>query len=152
MSVNTCFSWPKGRALTKKDDPVPISSAFRCPRSLQILPIIAALVLMLAPVGAQAYELVMFDKAGCVWCARWEREVGYNYASTDEARIAPLRRADIRDQDRIGLDLVEPITYTPTFVLSDRGVEIGRITGYQGEETFWGTLDGMLRDDRQPRR
>ena len=55
---------------------------------------------------------------------------------------------DIRDQQRLQLE--EPVLYTPTFVLADHGVEIGRITGYQSEGAFWGDLDNMLQ--RGPRR
>jgi thioredoxin-related protein len=113
---------------------------------------LAVIFLALASIRADAYELVMFGKAGCVWCARWEREVGQIYPAQEEGRIAPLQRVDIRDQGRIGLDLEEPVVYTPTFVLSENGVEIGRITGYQGEDMFWGTLGDMLRQGRPRRR
>ena len=91
----------------------------------------------------------MYDKAGCVWCARFDRDIGRNYQRSDEGRLAPLRRIDIRDQQRSDVELDEPVIYTPTFVLSDdEGVEVGRITGYQGEEEFWGRLDALL--DRLP--
>jgi thioredoxin-related protein len=100
----------------------------------------------LAPVTARALELVMYDKAGCVWCNRFERDIGRRYSSIDVSRDAPLRRVDIHDQRRSGVDLEEPVLYTPTFVLADdNGAEIGRITGYQGEEAFWANLDDLLR-------
>ena len=35
---------------------------------------------------------------------------------------------------------IRGIIYTPTFVLVDDGEEVGRITGYAGEEFFWGLL------------
>ncbi len=82
----------------------------------------------------------------------WEREVGRVYPQAEEGRIAPLRRVDIHDQRQVGLDLEEPVIYTPTFVLSsDDGVEIGRITGYQNDDMFWGTLDDLLRQNRARR-
>ena len=37
------------------------------------------------------------------------------------------------------------ILYTPTFVLMDQGAEVGRITGYAGEEFFWGLLGVELK-------
>jgi thioredoxin-related protein len=98
--------------------------------------------------AANAFELVMFGRPGCVWCARWEREVAPAYPRAEIGRLAPVRRMDIRDQRRSGISLEEPVIYTPTFVLSDNGVEIGRITGYQNEQMFWGTLDSLLQRGR----
>jgi thioredoxin-related protein len=34
--------------------------------------------------------------------------------------------------------------YTPTFVLVDKGKEIGRIRGYPGESFFWGLLSVII--------
>jgi len=121
----------------------------RSPRPAARVLFLAVSVLLtatLAPVTARALELVMYDKAGCVWCNRFERDIGRRYSSIDVSRDAPLRRVDIHDQRRSGIDLEEPVLYTPTFVLADdNGAEIGRITGYQGEEAFWANLDDLLR-------
>lgn len=92
---------------------------------------------------AQAAELVMFEQAGCVYCQRWEREVGSLYERTDEARALPLRRVDIRDQKMSGIALASPVRFTPTFVVADNGREIGRITGYSNDNAFWGLLDAL---------
>jgi hypothetical protein len=103
------------------------------------------LLAVAAPGVASALELVLYDKPGCVWCARFERDIGRRYSGLEVSRIAPLRRVDIHDQRRSGVGLAEPVIYTPTFVLADEdGEEIGRITGYQGEEGFWANLDGLL--------
>jgi thioredoxin-related protein len=118
------------------------------------LPALALLLLsllVLCPTQASALEVLMFGKVGCTWCARFEREVGQRYQSTEEARDAALLRADIRDQRTVGVDLQEPIVYTPTFVVVDDGIEIGRITGYQNEGQFWANLDDILTRAR-PRR
>ena len=93
---------------------------------------------------AQGAELVMFEQGGCVYCKRWDRDVGSVYIKTDEAKVAPLRRVDIRDQKMSGIKLTEPIRYTPTFVLTDEGREIGRITGYISDDSFWGLLGGLI--------
>jgi hypothetical protein len=134
---------------------VPVSPALRFFHpirfSLPAFAVLALLFIVLAPIRASALELVMFGKVGCVWCARWEREIGPIYPGAEEGRLAPLRRVDIRDQRRAGVDLEEPVLYTPTFVLSEGGVEIGRITGYQSEATFWARLDDMLPARRQRR-
>jgi hypothetical protein len=93
---------------------------------------------------ADAAELVMFVDAGCPWCARWDREVGEAYAHSDEGRIAPLRRIDISAARRSGLRLASAVTVTPTFVLVERDVEVGRITGYPGPDFFWGMLGELI--------
>ncbi len=86
----------------------------------------------------------MFERAGCVWCARFEAEIAPIYAKTDESRAAPLRRVD-RDRplppDLAGID---PGAFTPTFVVLKEGREIGRIRGYPGDAFFFGLLDRIL--------
>lgn len=100
--------------------------------------------LLLAVRPAAAAELVMFDRAGCPWCLRWEREIGPIYPLTDEGRRAPLRRVSLERPLPPGLDLRAPVFYSPTFVLFDGGREIGRITGYAGEDAFWGLLKPLM--------
>jgi thioredoxin-related protein len=95
------------------------------------------------PGVASASELVMFEQAGCVYCQRWDRDVGALYDRTDEAKALPLRRVDIRDQKASGIALAAPVRYTPTFVVVDNGREIGRITGYSNDNAFWGLLDAL---------
>lgn len=92
---------------------------------------------------ARASELVMFEQGGCVWCQRWDREVGPVYDKTAEARALPLRRVDIQSQKASGITLASPVRYTPTFVVVDNGREIGRITGYSNDDAFWGLLDAL---------
>lgn len=93
---------------------------------------------------AQALELLMFERSGCPWCARWDKEVAPVYALTPEGARAPLRRVNLdRGQPRdIALD--PPVRFTPTFVLIDGDREIGRITGYMNDATFWGLLTKMI--------
>jgi len=95
---------------------------------------------LLWPACAFASELVMFERAGCPWCQRWDREVGVTYAKTSEARRLPLRRVDIHSGSTGGIVLASPVRYTPTFVVVDDGREVGRITGYINDESFWGLL------------
>lgn len=95
------------------------------------------------PAFASASELVMFEQAGCVYCQRWERDVGTLYDRTDEARVLPLRRVDIQNQKTSGIALTSPVRFTPTFVVVDQGREVGRITGYSNDTAFWGLLDAL---------
>jgi len=110
---------------------------------------LAALVVgatMLSGGCAVAAELVVFERVGCPFCARFEAEIGGIYAKTDEGARAPLRRVDIGAPRPADLEGVEVGAFTPTFVLMDEGREKGRIRGYPGDEFFWMQLDGLLRD------
>ncbi len=89
---------------------------------------------------SDASELLMFERDGCVWCQRWDREVGAIYDKTAEAKVLPLRRIDIGREKATGVILASPVRYTPTFVVVDNGREVGRITGYIGDDAFWGLL------------
>lgn len=95
-------------------------------------------------VPASAAELVMFERSGCVWCQRWEREIGSIYPRTEEGRIAPLRHVSLDRGPPKGLTLVEPVFFSPTFVLMDGDREVGRITGYIGDDAFWGLLSVLI--------
>lgn len=109
--------------------------------------LLAALVIVFVPVLAvgQAQqargELVMFERQGCVWCAQWDREIAPIYPKTGEAKLFPLRRVDLDKDKPTSLQLAQPIHFTPTFVLAVCGREAGRITGYPGDDHFWGLLD-----------
>ena len=103
-----------------------------------------------APMAAIAAELVMFTRDGCPWCARFEREVAPVYALTAEGRQAPLQRVEVRPGGSRIPGLKEAVIAAPTFVLMDEGREIGRITGYAGDDAFWGLLGKMLADIDKP--
>jgi thioredoxin-related protein len=103
------------------------------------------------PVSARAAELLMFERDGCVWCQRWDHDVGPIYGKTDEAKLLPLRRINIDTQANQNVELTAPVRYTPTFVVSDHGREIGRITGYISDDAFWGLLGTFLPKIQTPR-
>ncbi len=104
---------------------------------------LAFLAIGLLPTQSAAAELLMFESGGCVWCMRWDRDVGTIYGKTAEAKILPLRRIDIGRQSSSGVTLTAPIRYTPTFVIVDQGREVGRITGFINDDSFWGLLDAL---------
>ena len=108
-------------------------------RALLALPLFAAA----RPALAAPRELVMFDRPGCPWCLRWDREVGAIYPRTAEGRTAPLRRVDLAAAAAESW-LAAPARFTPTFVLRDPAGERGRITGYAGDDAFWGLLGALL--------
>lgn len=108
----------------------------------------AALGLMLAvqPLAAAAERsLLMFERDGCSYCKRWDAEIAPAYPRTAEGQAAPLVRLDIHDPLPEGVTLTgrAPV-FTPTFVLTDAGTEVGRIEGYAGDEFFWVMLAQML--------
>ena len=112
---------------------------------LRALMSVAALALSLSSwASARAAELLMFETRGCPWCAAWHREVGSGYARSTEGQRAPLRRLDLADTEKAGVTFATPITASPTFVLVDKGREIGRITGYPGADFFWGLLAPLV--------
>lgn len=90
--------------------------------------------------------LVMVEEAGCIWCARWNKDIAPIYPKTTEGNAAPLRRLDIRADTPDGMTFARRLTYTPTFVLMHNGQELGRIEGYPGEDFFWGLLGQMLEE------
>lgn len=107
-------------------------------------PLLAA-ALLAAPVSVAAdVVLVMAEEDGCYWCAKWNQEVGGEYAITAEGRAAPLRRIDIHEDTPPGLEFEGRLVYTPTFVLMQDGREVSRLEGYPGEDFFWPLLQQML--------
>lgn len=82
----------------------------------------------------------MFASPGCGWCQRFDYEIGNIYPKTEEGRFAPLRRVDIRNASSSEWSLAMQVRYSPTFVLIENGREVGRITGYSGDDMFWAQL------------
>lgn len=97
-----------------------------------------------ARISAYAAELVMFERAGCTWCQRWSEEIGPIYPKTAEGALAPLRHISLDAGVPAEFRFDPPVRYTPTFVLVDKGREVGRITGYMNDEAFWGLLGALL--------
>ncbi len=109
-------------------------------------------LLTLLPASGRAAELIMVDQPGCIWCARFDQQVGAVYPKTEEGRLAPLRRLDIRSKELRDLKLTTAVRYTPTFILIDQDREIGRITGFQSDDTFWGLFGKLIKKLDAPAR
>lgn len=108
---------------------------------------VLALVLILlgaASRPAGAAELLMLEQPGCTWCARFNAEIAPAWPKTAEGRRASLRRVDITEKWPIDLADVQKERFTPTFVLMDEGVEVGRLRGYVGDEFFWFAIGELL--------
>jgi hypothetical protein len=102
---------------------------------------LAAAVLLGSP--GDAAELVMYRRAGCPWCQAWDREIGPVYGKTDIGRRLPVRLVAL-EGERPPVSLKSPIIYSPTFVVVEQGVELGRIEGYPGQDFFWGLLERLV--------
>lgn len=114
------------------------------PARLTSVAALAFVLMPLQPISALAAELVMFERAGCAWCARFNAEIAPIYSNTDESRSAPLRRIDLDHPVPADLVGIDAGPFTPTFVVVDRGREIGRIRGYPGDAFFFGLLNRIL--------
>ncbi len=93
---------------------------------------------------SDAAELVMFESHGCPRCLMWHREIGPIYPKTPESKVAPLRRIILSKDMPLDISLASPVVATPTFVLVENGKEVGRLTGYKDEASFWGLLGVLL--------
>ncbi|WP_061020936.1 hypothetical protein [Bradyrhizobium sp. CCH5-F6] len=100
--------------------------------------------LALAATSSRAAELVMFERSGCLWCARFNAEIAPIYDRTEESQAAPLRRVDLGAPLPADLAGIDPGAFTPTFVVVKEGREIGRIRGYPGNAYFFGLLNRIL--------
>ncbi len=95
--------------------------------------------------AAAETRLVMAEAEGCMWCEKWEAQIGPIYPKTAEGKAAPLMMVNARVPMPEGITLKRPIVFTPTFILTVDGQEIERIEGYPGEDFFWGLLGMMLK-------
>jgi hypothetical protein len=111
----------------------------------RIFAVCAAVLVFMMPMAARlsAAELVLFERKGCSWCAVWNKEIAPGYGKSAEGKRAPLRRVNTRAARPADLAHVH-VTGTPTFVLMDKGREIGRIDGYMSSMFFWSELDGLI--------
>lgn len=98
---------------------------------------------LVAPATAET-RLMMAEEPGCIWCARWNSEIGPIYEKTGEGAAAPLRRVDISQPLPDDIALARVVNFTPTFILLIDGEEVQRLEGYPGEDFFWGLLGEML--------
>lgn len=94
--------------------------------------------------SARAAELLMLEQPGCPWCAKFNAEIAPIWPKTDEGKRFALRRVDITKSWPADLANIRKDRLTPTFVLVDKGKEIGRLRGYPGDQFFWPAIDELL--------
>lgn len=114
------------------------------------MPGLRALILLLASlvpaVATGQTILLMAEEKGCVYCARWNKDISGIYPKTPEGRAAPLQRYDLAEGTPDGVKLARRVSFTPTFILVTDGKEMSRIEGYPGEDFFWGLMGQMLQE------
>ncbi|MGJ3261828.1 MAG: thioredoxin family protein [Salinarimonas sp.] len=120
-------------------------------RSIVALAGAAALARALGPLrvaasdaGAQGITVTMFRRAGCPWCHTWDREIGGIWPRSDVGARHAMRMVDLDTDPMPEIVLERPVRFTPTFVVSRDGAEIGRIEGYPGQDFFWGLIERLV--------
>ena len=112
------------------------------------LTLLISILLAASPVSADM-TLVMVEQPGCMYCKRWDDEISAKYPLTEEGKAAPLQRIRLGGPLPENYGEIAPVAFTPTFILTEDGAEIGRIAGYPGEDFFWPLLDNLI-SDAQP--
>ncbi|SDL00398.1 thioredoxin family protein [Paracoccus chinensis] len=105
---------------------------------------LAAAFPALAEPAPKGRALLMVEAPRCPFCAAFRREVLPGYASHPLGRAAPLTAVPIDGPWPDGLALARAPQASPTFILLENRMEIGRFEGYDDPETFWRTLGDLL--------
>lgn len=111
---------------------------------------LAATLWTLPALATAETTMLMAEEPGCVYCARWNQEIGPIYGKTGEGIAAPLRRMDITNPVPEDITLARSVNFTPTFILLVDGTEVSRLEGYPGEDFFWGVIGMMLNKNEIP--
>jgi len=99
-----------------------------------------------APALDFARQLIVFAADDCPACQHFEAEI------LDHWRSAGAVARTRSPQPPAGWTLEQPLCATPTVVLFERGKEVTRFTGYDGDRTrFWRWLGFYLLDSEQRR-
>ena len=106
--------------------------------------ILSVLAVSLASGASAEPKLVMVEQPGCIYCQRWDAQIGPAYPKTQEGQYAPLIRADLKEGPPEGITYDRRVLFTPTFILIEDGEELARIEGYPGEDFFWPLLSKLL--------
>ena len=124
---------------------LPRSDVYKQKLSSLLIYVLTALILLanIANVSAEEQaplELVMVTSDHCPFCKAWERDVGFIYSNTPYAQKARLRRVDIANVASTLPELPTIVFGTPTFLILENNMEVGRIEGYQSSDLFFWAL------------
>jgi thioredoxin-related protein len=91
-----------------------------------------------------AYELVVFEADGCIYCSSFRTDVLPLYKASQIGRETPIRFVNVSRSDETKMGLHSGITIAPTVVLMHQGQEIDRIVGYTGPVNFMQLVAYMM--------
>lgn len=94
------------------------------------------------PTGA--FELVVVEAEGCIYCNLFRRDVLPSYEASAQAKDVPARFVDINDIEADHLDFTSSVDIVPTFVVVKSHHEVGRISGYIGPEDFFHSISYLV--------
>ncbi len=89
-------------------------------------------------------KLIMITDSSCIFCKRWERDIGQIYPKTDIAKKFPLTRIEFNSNQKEASYSFKNISGTPTFIFLKDEVEIGRIEGFNDAEMFWWLVEDIM--------
>ena len=93
---------------------------------------------------ARPLQMMMVTSPACHFCRLWREEIGPGYAASGAGRMAPIFEVDVAGPFPDGLALDRRPRLTPSFILLDRGTEIGRVEGYVGRRHFYPVLEEVM--------
>ncbi len=91
-----------------------------------------------------AFELVVVEADGCIYCRLFRRDVLPAYEASKQGKDAPVRFLDVNDIETARLDLKSTVDVVPTFVIVKSQHEVGRISGYMGPENFFHSIKYLI--------
>jgi thioredoxin-related protein len=94
--------------------------------------------------ASSAFELVVVEAEGCIFCRLFRRDVLPAYQTSEQGKEAPVRFVDVNDVDKSQADLTSPVEIVPTFVVLKSRHEVGRISGYVSPENFFHSINYLL--------
>lgn len=72
-----------------------------------------------------AFELVVVEADGCIYCKLFRRDVLPAYEASKQGKDAPVRFLDVNDIETARLDLKSDVDVVPTFVIVKSQHEVG---------------------------
>jgi hypothetical protein len=103
-----------------------------------------ALTVLYVPT-ASAAQLVYVEWKDCGYCKVFNRQMVWAYGSSAVGKKVPLRRVNILGKWPADLKRVSRPSYTPVFILVEKGLEVGRFAGYTNPQSFTRNLERLLR-------
>ena len=88
-------------------------------------------------------ELIMFEVDGCTYCHVFRRDVLPAYRLSPRTAEVPIRFVDL-NSGVAGIKLDSPVDVVPTAILVRNNLEVGRIAGYAGPDSFFRLIRSML--------